>query len=371
MMQGRPTINVNSGAWNSAAPTQTTQPDSRGLTTGNWRGNNTLYTFDIAAGALHAGSNTIDIFCTSGSTGTLYSGYQVYDALDLVTTAAAYTPAIATVSISPTSPLAPNGARTFTAVAKDANGNVIPANFTWSAARGAIDANGNYTAPATPGSDTISVTATSIATQGYKSTSSRASALATSFSGSGAAAITIVAPPSLSSSAVNNGTLQRSMVNTITLSFSTPVTLAPGAITLSLHPSVNGAGPVGTLPQNLTWSTSDGGLTYTVTFSGANTVNGSLFDGVYDLTLHSSLITDAYNQSLAGGDQTLTFHRLFGDADGNGSIDIADLGTFATFYGTTPANPNFPAYLDIDNNGIIDIADLGTFASNYGKTFHY
>jgi rhamnogalacturonan endolyase len=86
----RPTINVDSGAFSSAVPAIASEPTARGLTTGNWRGNNVLYTFDIPAGTMKAGTNTIDIFSTSGSTGTIYSGYQIYDALDLVTTASVF-----------------------------------------------------------------------------------------------------------------------------------------------------------------------------------------------------------------------------------------------------------------------------------------
>ncbi|WP_258079457.1 polysaccharide lyase family protein, partial [Xanthomonas arboricola] len=41
-----------------AAPTQ---PRTRGITRGTWRGNNTLYEVDIPASALQSGSNRIEI----------------------------------------------------------------------------------------------------------------------------------------------------------------------------------------------------------------------------------------------------------------------------------------------------------------------
>ena len=207
----RPTINVDSGAFTSAVPAIASEPSARGLTTGNWRGNNVLYTYDIPAGTLKAGTNTIDIFCTSGSSGTLFSGYQIYDALDLVPTASAYTPPIASVTVTPSTPSAgANGADTFTAVARDASGNVIPANFAWSAARGSIDGNGNYVAPATGGPDTITVIATTTGTPGFKTVAKSSSSFTGIVSGSGNATIAITGfglfPPS--ATVLPGGTLQ-------------------------------------------------------------------------------------------------------------------------------------------------------------------
>jgi hypothetical protein len=370
----RPKITVNSGqsyAWTSANPSASYDLKERGITRGTWRGVNQLYTFDIPASAFRAGTNTIDVPLISGSYSagqTWLSPNVAYDALDLVPTAAAYTPAIAGVTVTPTGPLNINGTRTFTAVAKDSSGNIIKANFAWSAALGSIDANGNYTAPAAPGTDTITVIATTTGTPGYKTTASSTSAFTGIVSRSGSIAVSVIPPaPAMEPITVNEGSAQRSMVTSITLRFSAPVTLAAGAVTLALHSPDN----VGSLPGSLTWSTADGGLSYTVTFSGNNTFNGSLADGVYDLTLHASLITDAWSQPLSGGDQTTTFHRLYGDANGDALIDGADLGAFATGFGLTAASPTFPAYFDIDGNGKIDGVDLGNFATNFGKRYRY
>jgi rhamnogalacturonan endolyase len=158
--EGRPTINVNSGGYVSPAQAETTQPDTRGLTVGNWRGNNCTYSFNIPTTALHAGTNTIDIYCTSGATGTIYSGYQIYDALDLVTTASiTNTPAVTTLAITPANPTLPlNGQQIFTAQAYDQFGNPMPSNVTWSTTLGSIDNTGTYVAPATAGSGTITAT---------------------------------------------------------------------------------------------------------------------------------------------------------------------------------------------------------------------
>ncbi len=81
---GRPNIAVN--AWSpSKLPAASTQPDSRTFTTGSYRGNNTLYTFDVPASAFVVGNNTMTISVTSGSDGTGYlSPAFGYDAVDLL-----------------------------------------------------------------------------------------------------------------------------------------------------------------------------------------------------------------------------------------------------------------------------------------------
>jgi rhamnogalacturonan endolyase len=83
---GRPYPTVN--AWNPKSyPSASSQPDSRSMTVGSYRGNNTMYSFAIPASALVVGENTITLSPLSGSTGTDYlsPGYA-YDAVDLIVT---------------------------------------------------------------------------------------------------------------------------------------------------------------------------------------------------------------------------------------------------------------------------------------------
>lgn len=63
---GRPQLRVNE-RWSGPVPPRPEQPDSRGITRGTYRGNNTVYLFDIPASALQAGLNTLDIDVASGS----------------------------------------------------------------------------------------------------------------------------------------------------------------------------------------------------------------------------------------------------------------------------------------------------------------
>ena len=73
----RPRVTVNS--WTSAIPGISSQPDTRTLTVGTYRGNNTTYTFSVPASALVAGTNTLSVYPVSGSgsTGFLSAGYSI------------------------------------------------------------------------------------------------------------------------------------------------------------------------------------------------------------------------------------------------------------------------------------------------------
>src|SRR5208283_1141913 len=113
----------------------------------------------------------------------------------------------------------------------------------------------------------------------------------------------------------------------------TPVNLDSSAITITLRNGVtitlgNGSqttGTVGTVPDQNSWQTPDGGYTWVVHFGGAGvTGGGSIADGVYDITLSAAHITTAsggavtlhtYNGGNGGiGNDTETFYCFFGDA---------------------------------------------------------
>ncbi|WP_353888338.1 rhamnogalacturonan lyase B N-terminal domain-containing protein [Pseudomonas alliivorans] len=81
---GRPQLSVNAG-WHAPVPAASAQPDSRGITRGTWRGNNTLFEFNIPASALHAGTNSLQIGVASGrsAAGFLSPGF-VYDSVQLI-----------------------------------------------------------------------------------------------------------------------------------------------------------------------------------------------------------------------------------------------------------------------------------------------
>ena len=120
-----------------------------------------------------------------------------------------------------------------------------------------------------------------------------------------------VVAPTVESIVINNGDDQRSMVNTITISFSEVVNVS--AADFLLQNTDTGTNVTPTVSTQLI----NGKTVATLTFSGIGTTEGSLDDGNYSLTVFDT-ITDAAGNQLdgdgngsAGGNATDDFFRLY------------------------------------------------------------
>ncbi|MFD3497174.1 rhamnogalacturonan lyase B N-terminal domain-containing protein [Streptomyces sp. NPDC058676] len=85
---GRPQVVIND-TWTSAVPSPPTQPSTRSLTVGSYRGNNNTFTYSVPASAWLTDTsayNTLKIYVASGSGNTAYlSAGTAIDAIDLLT----------------------------------------------------------------------------------------------------------------------------------------------------------------------------------------------------------------------------------------------------------------------------------------------
>jgi photosystem II stability/assembly factor-like uncharacterized protein len=177
--------------------------------------------------------------------------------------------------------------------------------------------------------------------------------------GRGAWEISTAIAPSVNSVVINDGSAQRSMVTSITVTFSSIVTLNPGAFEVLRQEG-------GTFDSNVAEAVVDGRSVDTLTFSGANIIGGSLPDGHYTLTIHGNLVHDSSSglaldgagTGTAGTDHVDTFFRLFGDADGDGHVDLQDLLSFVGTFGKSAGDPGFLAYFDYNGDGRVDLGDL-------------
>lgn len=120
------------------------------------------------------------------------------------------------------------------------------------------------------------------------------------------------APTRVESVVINDGSAQRSMVNSVTVTFGGAVTLDPGAIELRRQ----GGNLVDA--QLSIWLV-DGKTVAVLTFAGPEFVGGSLADGSYTLAVRTDLVHDRWGRELdgdgdgvAGGDRADGFVRLFG-----------------------------------------------------------
>ena len=129
-----------------------------------------------------------------------------------------------------------------------------------------------------------------------------------------------VIPPStvsVVSFKVNDGSPQRLMVDSLSVTFSSPVTLAAGAIALTTQ---GGAA----VPFQL--STTDN-TTYVLKFTGSQFIGGSLANGHYMLTINHALVSGP-NGAVMKADENYLFFRLFGDYNGDGTVNNADYAIF-------------------------------------------
>ncbi len=188
---------------------------------------------------------------------------------------------------------------------------------------------------------------------------------------------------------VNDGSGQRSEVDSLTVTFTGPVSFTGGNAAAAfqlLHDTDN-------QPVTLAAATStnaQGDTVVTLSFSGAETdlvsaLNGaspSLADGRYTLTVLSSAVTGtADNLPLNGGSNyvsptdtqgggagQLHLYRLYGDTDGNGIVDQLDLATFRNAFNSALGDPSYLWYLDADGGGAVDQTSLAQFRGRFNES---
>ncbi|HEX4056467.1 MAG TPA: dockerin type I domain-containing protein, partial [Tepidisphaeraceae bacterium] len=181
-------------------------------------------------------------------------------------------------------------------------------------------------------------------------------------SASNTAQVTVAATPTVSSFQVNDGNAQRSMVDSLTVTFNESVTLADNAITLNML-SQTGGSPT---PMTFSLNTPDGGTTWVLTFTDPSYIGSSLPDGAYDLNVSAGGVTATQGGLSMAADQDFQFIRLYGDFNGDGVVNSIDFGTIAPAFGHSTNSSDW--YLDYDDNGVINSIDFGYFATNFGRS---
>jgi hypothetical protein len=175
------------------------------------------------------------------------------------------------------------------------------------------------------------------------------------------------APQKVESVVLNDGSAQRSMVNSVTVTFGGAAVLDPGAIELRRQDgSLVGA--------QLSVSLLNGKTVAVLTFGGSEFVGGSLADGNYTLTVLADHVHDRWGRELdgdgngsAGGNRVDSFFRLFGDSDGDGDVDQQDRDRFRSAFKTSAAEPGYLWYFDFDGDGDVDGLDNGQFNRRFGQ----
>jgi hypothetical protein len=175
-------------------------------------------------------------------------------------------------------------------------------------------------------------------------------------------------PAKIESVVVNDGSAQRSMVNSLTITFDRVVTFDPGAFGLQRQDG-------SVIDLNIAASLVGGRTVAVLTFTGTDIIGGSLADGNYTLTTRGDHIHDEVGRELdgdgdgtAGGDRVEAFFRLFGDSDGDGDVDGQDRDRFRASFGKTAAEAGYLWYFDFEGGGDVDGRDNGQFNRRFGQS---
>jgi hypothetical protein len=194
-------------------------------------------------------------------------------------------------------------------------------------------------------------------------------------------------PPTVANVQINDGSAQRSEVRSLTVTFSTQVSITGTPFTLTRI----GGGTVG-LVMGPTTLDGQGHTQVTLTFTGPSetdpdsALNGgglSLADGRYQLSIADGAVTGAGGaldgdgdgnaggayqsppDTSAGGPGQWKLYRLFGDADGNGVVDLLDLQQLRGTFNVSTPDPAYVEFLDADHNGVVDLVDLQAFRGRF------
>lgn len=176
-----------------------------------------------------------------------------------------------------------------------------------------------------------------------------------------------IIPAQVLSVQVNDGSSQRSRVNSILVSFNQSVSL-PGNVPDAFELKRQGDNAIVTLNANVV------GNAVTLTFVGGPVEFGSLADGRYTLTVLNNQVNggnfdgngdgttgdDFVFASAAAPNPPTNIYRLFGDADGNGTVNSTDFATFRSFFGLGAS------IFDFNNDGQTNANDFGEFRKRFG-----
>jgi len=175
------------------------------------------------------------------------------------------------------------------------------------------------------------------------------------------------APRKVESVVLNDGAAQRSMVNSLTVTFSGAAVLDAGAIELRRQDG-------SLVGLNADISIVAGKTVAVLTFVGPDIIGGSLADGSYTLTIRGDRVHDRWGRELdgdgngsAGGDRVDSFFRLFGDSDGGGDVDQLDGDLFRSAFKTSTGDTHYLWYFDFNGDGNVDGLDNGQFNRRFGQ----
>jgi hypothetical protein len=182
------------------------------------------------------------------------------------------------------------------------------------------------------------------------------------------ATVTIAVTPApaavVESVRINDGSAQRAMINSLTITFASVVDLDASAFKL-VHKST--AAIVGfNFAKN---NDATGKSVVTLTFTGTGIVGGSLADGNYLLTIDLEKNGfGAGNDHQFGAVEADKFFRFFGDSDGDRDVDSTDYFRIRGALNQIAPSSRYLWFFDYDLDTDVDSSDMTQFLARYRKT---
>ena len=168
-----------------------------------------------------------------------------------------------------------------------------------------------------------------------------------------------------------NQTGQRSMVRRMEIVFDGTFSVPTGAVSGSGFVLTNTTTSSNVGLSVISSTSAAGKTTIVFEFTSSIQASGSLTDGNYRLVIdYAALGIDGDADDVVGGTRTITFHRLFGDSDGDRDVDSIDARNYRL--GLRGAS-QMVSLFDFDNDGSLlngglpDLDDRDAFFANFGK----
>ncbi len=172
-------------------------------------------------------------------------------------------------------------------------------------------------------------------------------------------------------SLVDGAANERSMVDSISYTFSRPVNLGANAFTLAAATITSG--PSGNPLPTLEYASPDGGYTWVLTFTGPNTEFNSILDGAYQISLNGAAVSPILGGGSLSSNDSETFYRLYGDGQGvaatGGKVNTTDYANLINAINMRDNSSGFIAWADIDGGTKIDTTDYATFLNYINLKF--
>ncbi len=173
--------------------------------------------------------------------------------------------------------------------------------------------------------------------------------------------------PSIVGVKIDEGRPQRSRITHLTVTFDTVVSIDPQAFTIAGNRRF--APGVRFVSQNVV----AGRTELKLGFSGPFVRGGSLPDGLYRLMVRPDRVRNRAGVPISnsgasnGVIRIASFHRLFGDLDGDGRVDRTDREIVRSWLPNPSQGAIYDAALDFDGNGRLNGFDMTQFRGRLGR----